>query len=204
MTLLAYQRALSRMIASPTFCLAVRADAEAALADYDLTERELRRLAAVAFQPGMSTSCTLYRVNRITPIATYLPLTSFLLGDGLIAEAELFWDEGTPSDLQFGPETERFGRFLERRVAAGELTDPYLGEILAFELAVNRVRVARPGEPLAETVIFHHEPLPLLDALADRRRPESPPAEGVFELIVDASAGEIALRSGRTGYVTIP
>ncbi len=194
MTLLGYQRALSQMIASPAFCLTVRADAETALAEYDLTDRERTRLAAVAVQPGMSTSCTLYRVNRITPIATYLPLTSFLLGDALIEEAELFWAEGRPSDLQFGPETERFGSFLERRIAAGELRDPYLGEILELELAVNRVRVAGPGEPLAETVVFHHEPLPLLEALADGRRPATAPPEGFFELVVDASEGDVTLR----------
>jgi hypothetical protein len=194
MTLLAYQRALSAMIASPGLCLAVRANADDALAPFALSERERRRLATVASQPGMSTSCTLYRVNRITPIATYLPLTSLLLGDRLIAEAELFWAEGRPSDLQFGPETERFARFLERRIDAGELVDPYLGEVLAFELAVNRVRVAGADEPLTETVTFRHDPLPLLDALADGHRPDTPPPKGRYELVVDALAGDIALR----------
>ena len=193
MTLLEYQRALSEMIASPRLCLAVRADPAGALATYGLDERERRRLAAVAFQPGMSTSCTLYRVNRITPIATYLPLTAYLLGDALIEEAERFWDEGLPSDLQFGPETERFGRFLERRVEAGALADPYLREIVRFELAVNRVRVAGGDQPLVETVVFEHDPLPLLDALADGRRPDPPPPEGRYELAVDATAGDIAL-----------
>lgn len=193
MTLLAYQRALGDLIASPKFCLAVRADPEGALAGYDLSPRELRRLTAVVFQPGMSTSCTLYRVNRITPIATYLPLTAQLLGDGLVGEAELFWAEGTPSDLQFGPETERFARFLAGRIETAAIADPYLGEVLAFEVAVNRVRVAGPGEPLSEEVLFRHDPLVLLEALAEGRRPEPPLPEGNFPLVVDATSGKIAL-----------
>lgn len=193
MTLLAYQRALIDLISSPAFCLAVRADPEA-LSGYDLSSRERRRLMAVVAQPGMSTSCTLYRLNRITPIARYLPLTTFLLGDALVSEAERFWTEGLPVDLQFGPETERFGRFLDRRVADGELSDPYLAEIVRLELAVNRVRVAGPGEPLLETVFFRHDPLPLLDALADGRRPDPPPLEGRYALVVDARDGELALR----------
>ena len=57
-TMLGYQRALSDMIASPRLCLAVRRDAGEALAGYELSDRERGRLATVALQPGMSTSCT--------------------------------------------------------------------------------------------------------------------------------------------------
>lgn len=198
MTLLGYQRALSDMIASPALCLAVRADADVALDGYPLTDRERMRLRTIAHQPGMSTTCTLYRLNRMTPLARYLPLTTQLLGDRLVSEVELFWAEGTPSDLQFGPESERFARFLERRIEAGALEDPYLAEILALELAVNRVRVAPSGEDLREIVVFRHDPFPLLGALAETRRPHPEPAVGRFELVVDASTGSVQLRPGRS------
>lgn len=198
MSLVGYQRALADLIASPELCLAVRADADRALASHELTPRERARLEAVVRQRGMSTSCTLYRVNRMTPIYSYLPLTCFLLGDDLIREAEAFWAEERPEDLQFGPETERFGRFLERRLASGAIADPYLDEVLEFELTTNRLQAqARHGDgeaALTALVEFRHEPLPLLEALADRRRPESEPARGRFFVELDASGETLQLR----------
>lgn len=198
MTLLAYQRALSDMIASPALCLAVRADAAAALACYALSPRERRRLAVVATQPGMSTSCTLYRLNRVTPLVRYLPLTTTLLGDALVSEAERFWAEGAPTDLQFGPEAERFAAYLRSRIDAGALDDPYLPDVLALELSVNRLRIATGAEPLIETVVFRHDPLPLLSALSDGHRPDPVPSQGRFELVVDATSGDIELLPGRS------
>ena len=138
MSLFGYQQAPSDMVASPQLCLRVRGSA-AAPDGYDLTERERSRLAAVAAQRGMSTSCTLYRVNRIAPLHAYLPLTCALLGDQLIREAERFWSEGKPGNRQFGPETQRFGRFLQRRLREGAIADTYLGEV-ALELAGNALR----------------------------------------------------------------
>ena len=213
MTQLAYQRALCDLVASPRLCLRVRSDAKTALEPYELTDRERRRLEAVVWQKGMSTSCTLYRVNRMTPILTYLPLTCFLLGDQLIAEGERFWTEGAPSDLQFGPETERFARFLRLRLASHLIEDPYLDEVLRFELAVNRLRIASRTEadqpkgaavdddgadvqrlhPLAVVVTFDHEPLALLESLAERRRPEVEPQRGAFFVLLDGRGADLRL-----------
>lgn len=198
MTLAAFQLALTDLIASPSLCVEARVDPESALARYDLTPRERRRLAIVVAQPGMSTSCTLYRVNRITPIASYLPLSTALLGDRLLGEAERFWAEGRPEDLQFGPETERFASFLERRLADGELDDPYLLEVLSLELAVNRLRTTPEAErPRSVTVPFEHDPLPLLEALADGRRPGQEPLRGSFAVVVDGASGAIELLDER-------
>lgn len=206
MSLVAYQRALCDFVASPELCVRARRDSDSVLAGYDLTARERRRLATVVRQPGMSTSCTLYRVNRITPMFSHLPLTCFLLGDQLIPEAERFWAEGQPTDLQFGPETERFARHLRQRLGTGALTDPYLDEILEFELAVNRLRMAsrelgdvngRPDTtvpaPSGVDVRFRHEPFFILECLADRRRPESEPPDAEFVLHVEVHDGEVKL-----------
>jgi hypothetical protein len=91
MTAVAYQRALCDLIASPKLCLEVRRRPETALAPYELTARERRRLEAVVRQPGMSVSCTLYRVNRLTPLATLHPVSCRLLGSRFVVVAERFW-----------------------------------------------------------------------------------------------------------------
>jgi hypothetical protein len=189
-TLLAYQQALCDLVASPELCLRVRSDA-ATLDAYDLTDRERRRLSAVVAQPGMSTSCTLYRVNRITPLYSYLPLTCGLLGDDLIVEAERYWRQGKPGDLQFGPETQRFARFLRERFAAGALESPYVGEVLELELAANALRWG--ADPPRRTVRFAHDPEPLLAALADDRQPPPELPEGDYLVELDASGGEVRI-----------
>jgi hypothetical protein len=190
MSLLGYQQALCDLIASPPLCVRLRADV-AALDGYDLTARERRRLASVVAQPGMSTSCTLYRVNRITPLYSYLPLTCALLGDELMGEAERYWSEGKPGDLQFGPETMRFGRFLQRRLHERAISDPYLGEVLALELAANELRWG--ARPRVRTVRFVHDPEPLLEALAEGRRPVRAIASCACAVELDATDGTIKL-----------
>jgi hypothetical protein len=208
MSLVGYQRALADLIASPGLCLAVRANADSALAPYELSARERHRLVTVVAQHGMSTSCTLYRVNRMTPIYSYLPLTCFLLGDELIHQAEMFWSQGKPGDLQFGPEAERFAGFLRRGLESGGIEDLYLAEVLEFELATNRLHArARHSEraadketsqaaeePLVAIVEFGHDPLPLLEALADRRRPDPEPERGRFLVELDARGDRLQVR----------
>jgi hypothetical protein len=189
-TLVGYQQALCDLVASPELCLRVRSDA-ATLDSYDLTDRERRRLSAVVKQPGMSTSCTLYRVNRITPLYSYLPLTCALLGDDLIVEAERYWSHGKPGDLQFGPETQRFAQFLRERFAAGALASPYVGEVLELELAANALRWG--ADPPRRTVRFAHDPEPLLAALADDRQPPPELPEGDYLVELDASGGELRI-----------
>jgi hypothetical protein len=190
-TLLGYQQALCDLVASPQLCLRVRADA-GALDGYDLTDRERGRLAAVAGQRGMSTSCTLHRVNRITPLYSYLPLTCTLLGDDLIHEAERYWRAGKPGDLQFGPETLRFSRFLQRRLDDGAISNPYLSEVLDLELAANAVRWG--AEPAVRTVQFAHDPVAILEALADGRQPNGEAvAPGNYMVRLDATSGEVKL-----------
>jgi hypothetical protein len=202
MSLLGYQRALCDMIASPQLCLRVRAHADA-LDGYTLTARERRRLRAVSAQRGMSTSCTLYRVNRITPLQSYLPLTCTLLGDGLAEEADRYWSEGKPGDLQFGPEARRFGEFLHRRLRAGAIDDPYLAEVLALEMAANELRWG--AQPASRSVPFVHDPVALLEALADGRSPGPGIARGDYTVLLDATSGRLRLgMAGRARSVNAP
>lgn len=196
MSLASFQRAFCDLIASPALCVHLIQAPEEVWSRYDLSPRERRRLAAIVQQPGMSTTCTLYRVNRITPLYTLLPLTSFLLGDRLIAEAEAYWVEFPGSDLQFKLEVERFAGFLRGRLRTGELEDPYLEEILEFETAAAALRYASRAagsEALVRVVRFRHDPELLLRLLTDRRRPfQLPTAVAFVEL--DARRGTLELR----------
>jgi hypothetical protein len=146
-TLASFQRALCDLIASPALCLALRADPEATLARYELSARERRRLTEVVWQRGMSTNCTLYRSNRVTPVYTMLNYTCRALGGEFASMIDQFWDAQEYRDRQFLSEVERFGAFLRQQIAAGTVSSPFAGELLEFELATNALAqggVARP------------------------------------------------------------
>jgi hypothetical protein len=204
-TAVAYQRALCDMIASPGLCLEVRRCPDTALAPYDLTARERRRLEAIVRQPGMSVSCTLYRVNRLTPLATLLPMTCRLLGDRFVGVAERFWARrGT--DLQFRTETERFCDHLARELREG-LNDRYLTEVVEFEIAANRLRflprdrsehdspsdVGLRIHPKVAVTVFTHDPTLLLGALAEDRDPPQDLPDGRFPILLDVRSGDLEL-----------
>jgi hypothetical protein len=118
MSLDAFQQAIADLVASPSMCVAVRGGAPL-LDAYQLDAREKRRLLAMVEHRGMSQNCTLYRANRLTPIARSLPRTCVMLGSRLAAELEAFWAAEPDSELQFKREAERFGGFLLKRLQAG-------------------------------------------------------------------------------------
>lgn len=143
MTLASFQRALSDLVASPTLVRRVWDDPESALADYELSAKERSRLETVARQPGMETSCALYRMNRVTPLYTYLRLTCQTLGASLRDELDRYW-EREPALVQFEREVRHFERYLRSRVRAGALA-PLVEEVLDLELAVNALRYGHAG-----------------------------------------------------------
>jgi hypothetical protein len=180
-TLQGFQRALCDLIASPLLVRRLWDDPQSALADYPLSAREQVRLKEIARQPGMATSCALYRMNRVTPLYTYLRLSCHALGDALRTELDRFW-ELQPAHAQFEHEVTHFGAFLRDRVRDGALP-PIVEEVLNFELAVNDLRYRHrnsAGTGLAGKAFALHEnarivrlsrePLGLLSAL-DAREP---------------------------------
>ena len=202
---------MADLVASPSLCLLTRRDPAGALASYELTSRERDRLAAIVWQRGMSTNCSLYRANRITPLYTHLTLTCTLLAERLMSEVELFWQDCDESDLQFEPEITRFVAFLRARARAGDLDSPFLGAVIDFEFAVNellylpRRRLAEQvaqapidrelavvePHPLVRVVRFEHEPTPLLTALAARQPPPGDLRTGEFFVVVRATDDDI-------------
>jgi hypothetical protein len=201
MSLAEFQRALCDLIASPEMCLRARHDPTTTLAEYDITERERMRLDAVVRQRGMSTNCSLYRVNRVTPIYSILPLTCELLGDGLLLVITEFW-QASATDLQTKHEVDLFADWLRAQLASGRLSDPYLDEVLSFEQAANTLRFmprnairqrliqAPPMQPalhpLVRVAAFAHDPMTVLEPLADRRRPPPGLPIGEYYLLLDA------------------
>jgi hypothetical protein len=212
MSVTSFQRALCDLIASPRLCLALREDPDATLAPYELSTRERKRLATVVWQRGMSTNCTLYRSNRITPIYTLLNYTCLALGSQFGILIDQFWDLKGYRDGQFKSEVERFGIFLRQRVTDGTIVSPFVGELLDFELARNELEftprkqvlraIAHLGPPKADTpcrlhplarlVRFRHDPRALLRAAADGIMP--PPDLPETEVLVVLSVVDGALR----------
>src|ERR1700749_2449911 len=97
-----FQLAMARLVASPELCRAVLSRGAPALSDFDLSPRELSRLVAVVRQQkGMSACCSLYRMNRVTPLYAQLSNSCALLGDRLSARVEEFWKVQRDTTLQF-------------------------------------------------------------------------------------------------------
>jgi hypothetical protein len=189
MAMLEFQRALCELIASPALCLAVREDPTAFLGRFDLTPREQQRLRDVVWQRGMSTTCSLYRSNRVTPLYTLLHSTCMVLGRDLHRMLDAYWASTELRDLEFRHEIDHFAHFLQLRLAAGDITSPFVREILEFEVAVNHLRFApkrKPHEdPLVRVVRFDHDPALLLTSLA----------RGVVPVVLPKAESYVVLRA---------
>ena len=199
MSLIAFQLALAEMTASLAFCRRVAAEPDAALAGYELTDLERRRLAAAAGQRGMQVNCTLYRYNRITTLATIFSGTLHLLGGEARAVADEFWAEHLP-DRNMRREAERFAAFVRDALERGRLSSPYLREVVDYEMmryelamAPQPSRISEQGavdaidtHPLVRVAIFQHDPAILLRHLAAKDPlPYDDVPEDEYHLLLD-------------------
>jgi hypothetical protein len=130
-----FQRAFADLVASPQKCLELR-HGEHSLDEFQLTELERRRLMAMVSHAGMSHNCSLYRANRLTPIARSLPQTCVRLGSKLVLELERFWELSPDTELQFKRESERFALFLLNQLNSDKDEEAELIEVIRAELAV--------------------------------------------------------------------
>ncbi|HET7463225.1 MAG TPA: hypothetical protein VFJ82_18365 [Longimicrobium sp.] len=191
MSLLAFQRALAALAASPELCRRVRTGDPAALSAYELTPLEHRRLVSAAGQPGMAVNCTLHRSNRISSILNLLPGTIHLLGKELRPVADRFWARHPNPDFTTRREVRRFCGWLMDEARAGRIASPFLADVTGWELAqyelrmVSRkrtlARVADDAErwpdgplavhPLVRVAAFRHDPDVLLPLVARKAPP---------------------------------
>jgi hypothetical protein len=205
MTLLGFQQALAALIANPTLSRAASESSKAALAAFDLSPRERRRLLAMSAARGMRTSCTLHRANRLTPLARLLPLTFAALGVELRREVHLFWAQHPTTDLHFDGELARFAAFLQSRMAEGALPLPGVEALLWLEMARWELRIYEPAvdtgsavdrpnlHPRVRVIPFDRDPdLVLRHASAGRSIPADTPM-GEHYLLLDGRSDPLRL-----------
>jgi hypothetical protein len=230
MSLPEFQRALAEMLMSPAFRTRVADDAGnagnaggagGALSPFDLSDKELRRLAALARDARLKTGTLLHRSTRLSMLSKTLPRTVRVLGSrGLKELTHAYWGEHPPYSAFFVQEGTRFGRFALERLAAGAFRHPFLREVLETELAFLELMdadtpweppaapVRPPAAPVAgawvphlhprcRAIRFDHPPLRLLDELDGReggRVPEDLPAGEHYLLVTVAAPGRLDLQ----------
>jgi hypothetical protein len=133
-----FQQALSDITASPALCRALRADSELLGKRYRLTERETARLRAIAGHPGMTAACTVYRMNRLAPLAMNLRGTLRALGPALRRTIDAYWVDHPRGHAHFYIESCRFADWLAQAIAAGLSVPATVAGELARETAFVR------------------------------------------------------------------
>jgi hypothetical protein len=136
-----FQIALAELTASPALCRQVRVTPEILRDRYTLTEKERRRLEAIAGSKGMEANCMLYRANRLAPVALNLPETCTALGEDLNPLISAYWDSEPTTDVHFLVEADRFCRFLNEQPELPPAVLPPLKRehaIVAAKLAASR------------------------------------------------------------------
>jgi len=209
MSLEEFQRAFADLISSPERSLAVRHDPDTVLTGFDLTQRERRRLTRMVSDPGMSINCTLFRVNRLTPVYSVLPLTCAILGHRLLPELEAFWASCEEATLQYRREAWRFGRWLQQRITSRILDGGPIEDAIQFELAAFDVRTAArhvahdqgPNEhPRKRVLRFTYDPCLVLDPTTDWSSLEPLPHQEL--VLLDATSGDLEVHRLHAGIAT--
>lgn len=213
MSLQDFQKALSDLVMSP----ALRARAvedPAVLAAYDLSERERRRLEALAQDGRMRTGTLLHRSFRLSMLSNTIPRTCRALGPKGIRElTHAYWSEGPPRSMQYIKEALRFGEFALGRLRDGSFRHDFLGEVLETEMSL--LRLGRSGaaleagertvpedlgcrvlrlHPACQVVAWRHDPDAVLAALDAGRPLEGFPEGEHFLLITSTGSGRVTLK----------
>jgi hypothetical protein len=159
-----FQIAITKLIASPQLCRETLVDEQSFFSGFELTEKEKMRLHAILRQKGMSACCSLYRMNRVTPVYTQLSNTSAILGEDLVPIISEFWNHLSAPSLQFREEVLEFGFFLMKKIDSGQVKIPYLKEVLKLEMAMNELSYLPEGE--FRLLNFEHDIFQVLRSLA--------------------------------------
>jgi len=137
-----FQQAQADLVASPELCRRVRADGGELDRRYRLSPRERGRLLGVVNDPGMAHSCTLYRANRLAPLALNLPAVCRALAGELPAVLDDYWAAHPSTDVHFLVESERFCAFLGAELGRGRSLPDGVGAALDAERPVLALRLA--------------------------------------------------------------
>jgi hypothetical protein len=183
MSLLMFQRALVELTLTPQKARALRLGDENVLAGFELTDLERDRLEAVVNQRGMSVSCSLSRGNRLEMIFQSFPMTCVLLKPVLRELVDELWEDIQPANYQLAGEETAFAALLSRKLAADDLSIPYLEEIFAYEQACMELtrQTRNQTDADAELIVdFRHSPDDLLLPLSQLTTPPAGLHEGNY------------------------
>ena len=139
-----FQQALADLVASPALSRRVRAEPAALDAGYQLTPRERDRLLGIVGHAGMAAACTVYRMNRIAPLAMNLRGTLRALAGETGGFVEAYWAEHPRGHAHFFLESERFADWLARCPPP-----PHVRAVLARETLAVRAAIAASGAQAA-------------------------------------------------------
>lgn len=144
MSLAEFQRRLAGLVVTPEVGATER---EAWRASPDLTERERRRLAAIADDGGLETARVIHRFFRANALMEALPLSLQAFAPGEIKPLlAAFWREHAPTSIYNHSESAAFATFVLARIDAGGLDAPVLADLLRYELAEIELRTGRGGQ----------------------------------------------------------
>lgn len=217
MSLTQFQNVLSRLVMEPPFRRAVADDADSVLASCGLSERERRRLEALARDPGLRTGTLIHRSFRLSMLSNTLPRTCRALGGRMLKElVHDYWRREPSRSLVYVREALGFAAFARERFASGAIRHELMPEVLEAEVALLELAdeapatPTRPLRPLApgdrlrlaqghRLVPFRRPPEPVLAALAAGNEPpdaDPPGAAGELVLLVSARGGSrVAMRT---------
>ncbi len=215
MSLLDFQRALSELVMSPQFRRQVAAEPDAALAPFDLSERDRQRLATIAHDDRVKAGTIIHRSFRLATLSNTLPRTCRALGgEGVRELATAYWRDNLPRNYFYAQEAARFGAFALEHLRNGETRYRYLPEVLHAELAMLELGFGvpwsaepdlglAPGMPLrldprCRIVRFEHDPDVLLPALKAGLPPDLPEEEHYLLVASAGTAGTTLRQLGAT------
>ncbi len=156
-----FQQALADLTASPELCNAVRRDSGLLPLRYVLSERERARLLAIVRHPGMACACTVYRMNRLAPLAMNLRGTLKALGAELRPLLAQYWLDHPHGRPHFLLESDQFVSWLACRLDAGAQIPAGARELLTAE-----AKSVRAALQVSYTEIpLHQESAPINSAL---------------------------------------
>ncbi len=152
-----FQQAFADLVSSPDLCNQVRANPVVLRQTYRLTDREAGRLAGIVNHPGMARNCTLYRANRLAPLAMNLPRLLKALGPDLRPVLDEFWRQYRNTDVHFYVESYRFARFVEGEFARGRPFGPDVERALRSEMSVLEERLEVSHTEIYSPFRMHYE-----------------------------------------------
>ena len=185
MSLPAFQRIIVELIVAPGRVRQLLKGDLSVLDDYDLTEREQRRVLDAIRQPGMALNCTIARGNRFEAVAELFPMTCTLLKPVLRDLLDELWHDAPPTSYQFTGEEEAFTGMVRQKIATGELAIEYLEEIFDYEsrcaeLAQSMRNQSATDDALEAVIEFHHPPDLLLIPLSEHTAPPPGLPTGIY------------------------